>query len=460
MGPKPKPQKMSLGSFLADEGTGTNWADDVSDLPSALPTGPRRDRDNASSSYRSNDRGDRGAHTPRGEVPFPTQPPYNAYVGNLSFEATESDIENLFAGLKVKSVRLIRDPSGSFKGFGYCEFHDADSLRGAVALHGQNVNGRSIKIDISESKPNSGQRSGRFDGERRDRSDTRFSNIDDSPSDWRRRDPQAAQPASGSNGGPFGSGAREGGAFGGFRDRGDREGGLRGDRGDRDGGFRDRGGDREGGFRNSFRRDEPPTERKRLELQPRSQDSGAPTSAVAATADAPSTTNAAPSKPKPNPFGGASARDEDAIMRRIEEKQQQKEAERRAADAAGKKAKDEQKDASLKQKPAATTPNTSTPSDEGSWRRNGPRPVTANKNQQPAATGYNKQSRGGYNNNRDSFERKTATASFESAAKPTASPSKAVPAVAAIPPLSPMKKVQEVKRANVFDVLNNEEEEI
>ncbi|KAJ3085421.1 hypothetical protein HK100_009054, partial [Physocladia obscura] len=66
MGPKPKPQKMSLGSFLADEGTGTNWADDVNDLPSALPTGPRRDRDNTSSSYRSNDRGDRVDRGDRG----------------------------------------------------------------------------------------------------------------------------------------------------------------------------------------------------------------------------------------------------------------------------------------------------------------------------------------------------------------------------------------------------------
>ncbi|KAJ3107076.1 hypothetical protein HK100_003646, partial [Physocladia obscura] len=202
-----------------------------------------------------------------------------------------------------------------------------------------------------------------------------------------------------------------------------------------------------------------PTERKRLELQPRSQDSSASAAAATATADATtqSTANAAPLKPKPNPFGGASARDEDAIMRKIEEKQQQKEVERRAADAATKKARDEQKEVSLKQKAApAAALNALAPSDEGSWRREGPRPATSNKTQQHAAARYNKQSRGADNNNRESFDRTAVKASFESVTKPAAS--KAVPATAAI---SPKKKFQEVKRANVFDVLlNNEGEEI
>lgn len=38
---------------------------------------------------------------PRAEVPFPTAPPYTAFVGNLSFEVGEADLESFFTGLTV-----------------------------------------------------------------------------------------------------------------------------------------------------------------------------------------------------------------------------------------------------------------------------------------------------------------------------------------------------------------------
>jgi RNA recognition motif-containing protein len=37
------------------------------------------------------------------------------------------------------------------KGFGYVEFDDVESLKEAVGMHGENVRGRSIRIDVSES---------------------------------------------------------------------------------------------------------------------------------------------------------------------------------------------------------------------------------------------------------------------------------------------------------------------
>ena len=43
---------------------------------------------------------------PRAEVPFPTAPPYTAFVGNLSFEVGEADLESFFTGLSVRSSRL------------------------------------------------------------------------------------------------------------------------------------------------------------------------------------------------------------------------------------------------------------------------------------------------------------------------------------------------------------------
>lgn len=37
----------------------------------------------------------------RPEVPFPTQPPYTAFVGNLTFETVEADLRDFFHGLEV-----------------------------------------------------------------------------------------------------------------------------------------------------------------------------------------------------------------------------------------------------------------------------------------------------------------------------------------------------------------------
>ncbi|KAJ1559201.1 hypothetical protein HK405_011625, partial [Cladochytrium tenue] len=245
-------------------------------------------------------------------VVFPDRPPYTAFVGNLSFDITDDDLYNLFKGLKVKSVRLQRGPDDRPKGFGYCEFDDLDSLKAAVNRHGESVRGRSIRIDVSEPREAPKRHS---------------SHRDDLPpsaseenSDWRRREAPA--------GGAFGD--RRGGG-GGFDDRrssrssfggdferrdSDRSYGFDRDRGyggDRDRGF---GGDRDRGF-GGFR----PFERKRLELKPRTVDDGAP-----ATSDGPSSpvessgAGDAPRRPKPNPFGEAKPRDENEVMKRFEER--------------------------------------------------------------------------------------------------------------------------------------------
>ncbi|KAI8846029.1 hypothetical protein BJ741DRAFT_586418 [Chytriomyces cf. hyalinus JEL632] len=419
--PKAKAQKVSLGAFLADSSLG-DWADDVGDLPSApggfdapMPTGPSRSGGDRYAS--SSMAGDRGA--PRGDVAFPTQPPYNAYIGNLSYEINENDIESLFKDLKVKSVRLLRDTDDNIKGFGYCEFDDADSLRGAVALHGSSVKGRAIKIDVSEAK--GGDRGGRggFGGDRRERGDTRFGGFDDSPSDWRsapRREIRPTSPERSFGGAParqpsggFG-GAREGSGFGGGFG-GERRDFNNGPRPDRDG-FQRVGGP--GAFRNNFERPETsgaPAERKRLDLKPRTVDA----SVVSPTSAEQETTS--PVKAKANPFGSAQARDEDAIMRRVEEKLAQKDAERKAAEAEARKAREEAKATEIKKvAPGASAAGKS--EETGSWRRDGPRPAMA---KQP----------------------------FKKNINDIVKEPKPAPPVAA--------KAKEVKPANVFDLLNNDE---
>jgi len=106
----------------------------------------------------------------REQKEIPTSPPFVAYVGNLSFEIVENDVEEFFtsAGCDVTSVRLVRskeDPS-RLKGFGYVEFNDQKSLKNALAQHDSELLGRAIRVDIatgqkSNNNYGSSQRGGR-----------------------------------------------------------------------------------------------------------------------------------------------------------------------------------------------------------------------------------------------------------------------------------------------------------
>ncbi|CAF0901172.1 unnamed protein product [Adineta ricciae] len=82
---------------------------------------------------------------------IPNEPPYTAYIGNAPETMVQGDFEHqLFVGLKVKQVRLVRDrQTDRFRGFAYVDFEDADSLRSAIALDGTCVNDQPIRIDVA-----------------------------------------------------------------------------------------------------------------------------------------------------------------------------------------------------------------------------------------------------------------------------------------------------------------------
>lgn len=44
---------------------------------------------------------DRQSGPPREDVPIPNQPPYTAFVGNLAFDLTETELGEFFSGIKV-----------------------------------------------------------------------------------------------------------------------------------------------------------------------------------------------------------------------------------------------------------------------------------------------------------------------------------------------------------------------
>ena len=84
-------------------------------------------------------------------MPLPTQPPYTAHIGNLSFDATTGDIASLFAACAVSNVRIVEDKSTKTpKGFGYVEFSNVDGLKRALDLSGTTLQGRAIRVSVAE----------------------------------------------------------------------------------------------------------------------------------------------------------------------------------------------------------------------------------------------------------------------------------------------------------------------
>ncbi len=76
------------------------------------------------------------------------------YVGNLSFDTTDSDLQNLFGPHgTVQSAQVIMDrDAGRSKGFGFVEMDSDQQAQAAIqALNGQEVNGRALTVN--EARP-------------------------------------------------------------------------------------------------------------------------------------------------------------------------------------------------------------------------------------------------------------------------------------------------------------------
>ena len=83
------------------------------------------------------------------------------YVGNLSFDMTDTDLQNLFQPHgTVRSAQVIMDrDTGRSKGFGFVELDSGEEAQAAIAaLNGQEVNGRALTVN--EARPRE-ERNGR-----------------------------------------------------------------------------------------------------------------------------------------------------------------------------------------------------------------------------------------------------------------------------------------------------------
>jgi cold-inducible RNA-binding protein len=80
--------------------------------------------------------------------------PKKLYVGNLSYDTTDSDLQNLFQPHgTVQSAQVIKDRDrGRSKGFGFVEMGSGEQAQAAIdALNGREVNGR--ELTVNEARP-------------------------------------------------------------------------------------------------------------------------------------------------------------------------------------------------------------------------------------------------------------------------------------------------------------------
>jgi len=83
----------------------------------------------------------------------------NIYVGNLSYEATEEEVRQLFAEFgEVTSVNLITDrDTGRLRGFGFVEMSDASAAKAAIdGLNGKDMSGRALTVNEARPKASGG----------------------------------------------------------------------------------------------------------------------------------------------------------------------------------------------------------------------------------------------------------------------------------------------------------------
>jgi len=78
----------------------------------------------------------------------------NLFVGNMSFQTTESDLRSLFEPFgDLTRVNVVTDrDTGQARGFGFVEMsNDDEATKAITALNGKEVGGRAL--NVNEARP-------------------------------------------------------------------------------------------------------------------------------------------------------------------------------------------------------------------------------------------------------------------------------------------------------------------
>jgi len=77
------------------------------------------------------------------------------YVGNVSFQTSETDLEQLFGQFgDVSSVKIITDrETGRSRGFAFVEMGSEDEAKKAITgLDGKEAFGRDLRVNIAQER--------------------------------------------------------------------------------------------------------------------------------------------------------------------------------------------------------------------------------------------------------------------------------------------------------------------
>ena len=74
---------------------------------------------------------------------------FNIYVGNLPYDTTETDLNDLFgAHGEIDRVHIVMDrETGRSRGFGFVEMDDGDANNAINALNGTDFDGRNLVVN-------------------------------------------------------------------------------------------------------------------------------------------------------------------------------------------------------------------------------------------------------------------------------------------------------------------------
>ena len=76
------------------------------------------------------------------------------YVGNLSYDLTEEQLQEVFAPCgEIRELKIVTDYfTGKARGFGFVTFEKPEAAEAAVKLDGQLVSGRHLKVSFAQDR--------------------------------------------------------------------------------------------------------------------------------------------------------------------------------------------------------------------------------------------------------------------------------------------------------------------
>lgn len=91
----------------------------------------------------------------------------NIFVGNLSYQTTEDELQAAFAAYgTVERVSIVRDrDTGQPRGFAFVEMANSDDATKAIqSLNGRELNGRAMNVNEARPREERSGGGGRFGG--------------------------------------------------------------------------------------------------------------------------------------------------------------------------------------------------------------------------------------------------------------------------------------------------------